>query len=130
MDLPTGATDDEPTRALTGTPATLSDTERAVLGDLSTALVLSLFDGFTRDHLARSIDHVTFRAGRIKVVWGVRLTDGRDVVIKAHRRPVDVPAVVAATRAMDLLVAAWFPCPQQLAGPSRWPGTSWWPRRG
>jgi len=111
------ATEDLITEALSGTPTTLSDTERAVLGDRSPAQVLSLFDGFTRDRLGQPIHTVRFRAGRIDVVWGVELTDGRDVVIKAHRRPVDRPAVAAASEAKALLVGAGFPCPQPLAGP-------------
>ena len=103
--------------ALDGTPGTLSGTERAVLGAGSPAEVFSLFDAHTRDRLGRSISAVRFRAGRIDVVWGLRLDDGRDVVVKAHRHPVDVRAVTAATRAKSSLVAAGFPCPRPLSGP-------------
>nr|WP_240894885.1 phosphotransferase [Kineococcus siccus] len=72
---------------------------------------------YTHDRLGSAIASVRFRAGRIDAVWGVELDDGRAVVVKAHRRPVDLEAVAAATRAQALLVAAGHPCPQPLSGP-------------
>jgi hypothetical protein len=103
--------------ALGGTGATLSGTERAVLGDVSAARVLSLFSDHTRARLGRPVRRVLFRAGRIDAVWGLELDDGREVVLKAHRRPVDVGAVAAAARAESLLFRAGFPCPRPLSGP-------------
>jgi len=108
---------DQATAVLNGTGAALSDTERAVLGDVPVAQVLSLFSSYTRERLGQPIRLVRFRAGRIDAVWGVELADGREVVIKAHRQPVDVQAVAAATDAKSLLVAADYPCPQPYAGP-------------
>jgi len=102
---------------LNGTARTLSDTERAVLGDVPAAQVLTFFNRYTRDHLGEAIRTVRFRAGRIDAVWGVELADGREVVIKAHRQPVDVQAVAAATDAKALLVAAGYPCPRPYSGP-------------
>ena len=60
-----------------------------------------------------------FRAGRIDAVWGVDLTDGRAVVIKTHRAPVDLDATRAALDAQHRLTAAGFPCPLPLAGPDQ-----------
>jgi hypothetical protein len=102
--------------ALNGTGA-LSDTERAVLGDMPAVQVLNFFSSYTRARLGQPIHSVRFRAGRIDAVWGVELADGRGVVIKAHRRPVDLQAVAAATEAKSLLVAAGYPCPQPYSGP-------------
>ena len=102
---------------LDGTSGVLSDTERAVLGDVSTAQVLSWFSTCTRDRLGQPIRAVRFRAGRIDAVWGVELNDGREVVVKAHRRPVALPAVAAAVRAKALLVETGYPCPRPLSGP-------------
>ena len=108
--------------ALNGTAVTLSDTERAVLGDVPAPQVLSWFSQYTSEHLGQAIRCVRFRAGRIDAVWGVELADGREVVVKAHRRPVDgrpvdLQALAAATRAQSLLVAAGYPCPRPCCGP-------------
>lgn len=48
---------------------------------------------------------------------GVELQDGREVVIKAHRTPVDLGAAQATMDAQRALAAADFPCPVPLAGP-------------
>ena len=103
--------------ALNGTATTLSDTERAVLGDVPATQVLTFLSSYTRERLGQPIRIVRFRAGRIDAVWGVELADGRQVVIKAHRQPVDLVAVTAATAAKSLLVAAGYPCPQPYSGP-------------
>ena len=97
--------------------APLSGTERAVLGDVPPEQVLSSFSAHTRDRLGHPIRTVRFRAGRIDAVWGVELDDGRDVVLKAHRPPVDRDAVGAAVQAERVLGRAGFPCPQPLSGP-------------
>ena len=67
--------------------------------------------------LGGRIAKVRFRDGRIDVVWGVELEDGRAVVIKTHRTPVDMDATRAARDAQRLLTVAAFPCPTPLAGP-------------
>ncbi|WP_328291343.1 hypothetical protein OG218_01000 [Kineococcus sp. NBC_00420] len=103
--------------ALNGTSAALSGTERAVLGEVTAAQVLTFLSRYTLARLGEPIRSVRFRAGRIDAVWGVELADGRQVVIKAHRQPVDVQAVTAATAAKSLLVAAGYPCPQPHSGP-------------
>lgn len=92
-------------------------TERAVLGLDSAGQVLALFSAHTERRLGQPISAVRFRAGRIDAVWGVELADGRAVVVKAHRPPVDLTAVAAAVEAQRLLWEAGFPCPRPLAGP-------------
>lgn len=95
----------------------LSGTERAVLGDLAPADVLDVFSAYTTERVGSPIRTVRFRAGRIDAVWGAALEDGREVVVKAHRQPVDLQAVAAARRAQALLVDGGFPCPRPLSGP-------------
>lgn len=95
----------------------LTDTERALLGDVPVEQVLSLFSSYIQDRLGPPIGAVRFRAGRIDVVWGLVLGDGREVVIKAHRRPVELQAVAAAVQAKVLLARTDFPCPVPLSGP-------------
>ncbi len=76
-----------------------------------------LLDAWTSRRLGAAITDVRFRAGRIDVVWGVELDDGRAVVIKTHRPPVDVDAVRVTHDAQRVLAAAGFPCAVPLAGP-------------
>jgi hypothetical protein len=95
----------------------LNDTERFVLGPVSGAEVRSFFSAYVRDPLDSPIASILFRAGRIDVVWGVALEDGREVVIKSHRMPVEVDAITAAREAQKVLRAADFPCPEPLSGP-------------
>lgn len=67
----------------------VSDTERAVYGAVTPVELRTFLDAWARDRLGSRIADVRFRAGRIDAVWGVGLQDGRAVVIKAHRTPVD-----------------------------------------
>lgn len=95
----------------------ITGTERAVLGAESVAEVLTFFSAYTDDRLGSPITRIRFRSGRIDVVWGVELADGREVVIKCHRLPADLEAIAAAMDAKQLLRAADFPCPEPLSGP-------------
>ena len=95
----------------------VSDTERAVYGPVTMAELRAFLDAWARKQLGSGIAKVRFRAGRIDVVWGVDLEDGRAVVVKTHRTPVDLAALRAAREAQRLLAAAAYPCPVPLAGP-------------
>ena len=97
--------------------AELSGTERAVYGSVPPAELWAFLDSWVRDRLGSPLATVRFRAGRIDVVWGVELEDGRAVVIKTHRPPVDLQATRVASDAQRLLSAAGFPCAVPLAGP-------------
>lgn len=57
---------------------------------------------------------VLFRAGHLSAVVGLRLTDGRRIVVKARPASTRVHGCVAVQHA---LAQAGFPCPQPLAGP-------------
>ncbi len=100
----------------------LTSTERAVVGDLGLDGLRSLLDSYARDRLGSPIADVRFRSGRIDVVWGVRLADGREVVIKAHRPPVDLTVRAASADAQRFLVDAGFPCPTPVSGPDEYAG--------
>jgi hypothetical protein len=58
---------------------------------------------------------VLFRAGYLSEVTGLRLADGRGVVVKARAPSARLRGCVAAQAA---LAAARFPCPRPLAGPA------------
>lgn len=94
-------------------PGGVSGAEAAVFGTGDAAAVRDLLDTFTRERLGAAISGVLFRSGRIDAVWAIRLDDGRDVVVKAHRSPVDLGARRAAEDAVLLLAEAGFP----VAGP-------------
>ena len=90
----------------------ISGTERAVHGEVTLAELRTFLDGWVRSRLGSSIADVRFRAGRIDAVWGgVKLQDGREVVIKVHRTQVDLGANRATVDAQRALAAAGFPCP-------------------
>jgi hypothetical protein len=97
--------------------AEISDTERAVYGSVTPLELLAFLGAWAKRRLGSPIVKVRFRAGRIDVVWGVELQDGRAAVIKTHRSPVDLDAVRVANDAQRLLTTAGFPCAVPLAGP-------------
>jgi hypothetical protein len=100
-----------------GSGHAISGTERAIYGSVTSLALRTFLDAWARDSLGSSIVQVLFRAGRIDVVWGVELSDGRSVVIKTHRPPVDMDAIRSANEAQRLLAAAGFPSAIPLAGP-------------
>ena len=103
-------------------PGPASLTEQAVFGLGSAEEIASLVSAYVRTRLGASVDHVVFRSGRIDAVQGVGLDDGRSVVVKAYRRPVDLEGRRVAGEAQRALAAAGFPCPEPLAGPDEFRG--------
>ena len=95
----------------------LSGTERAIYGAVTVPDVREFLGAWIHDRLGSPIEKVRFRSGRIDVVWGVELRDGRPIVLKTHRAPVDVDATRAAIDAQLLLSSAGYPCSTPLAGP-------------
>lgn len=100
----------------------VSGAERAVFGQDDADAVAGRLGRYLTRHLGTGIAEVLFRAGRIDAVWAVRTGDGRDVVVKAHRRPVDLAARRATTAAQRILAAAGFPCPTPISGPDEFDG--------
>jgi hypothetical protein len=71
-------------------------------------------DGWCRRWLGAGAGEVLFTAGHLSRVVGVRLTDGREVVVKVR------PAAGRLAGCTDVQRALWeagFPCPRPLAGP-------------
>jgi hypothetical protein len=91
--------------------ADVSGTERAIFSTPHAAEIRSVLDAYARDRLGAGLARVIFRAGRIDAVWAVTLSDGRSVLIKAHRRPVDMAARLATVEAQRILAEAGFPAP-------------------
>lgn len=101
---------------------TASPIERFVFGQDDVAAIRDRLSGYLSRHVGSGIADVLFRAGRIDAVWAVRTDDGRDLVVKAHRPPVDPTVLHANTRAQTLLAEAGFPCPVPVSGPDSFDG--------
>ena len=67
------------------------------------------------------VEHLLFETGFASQVFGVRLSDAREVVIKVRRF---TPRLVGAASVQRQMWAAGFPCPQPLVGPTEC-GGSW-----
>jgi hypothetical protein len=67
-----------------------------------------------REHLGAPVAERTFSAGNLSAVYGLRLADSRDIVLKV--RPAE-PRLDACTWVQRRMWEAGFPCPEPLAGP-------------
>lgn len=72
-------------------------------------------DEWCRRWLRSPADRVLFRSGNLAAVTGLRLRDGRLVVVKARRPLARLDGCLAA---QQHLADAGFPCPAPLAGPA------------
>jgi Ser/Thr protein kinase RdoA (MazF antagonist) len=97
----------------------LTGLERAYFGSVGVADVDDWLAATVRERLAADVAEVVFRSGRIDAVYGLRLADGRKVVVKVHRAPVDVCGLAAQREALRHLAAAGYPCPEPVDGPVR-----------
>jgi hypothetical protein len=91
--------------------------EEFVFGTRDLDEIDSVVDRLCLSELGSTVSEVLFRATSVGVVFGVRLGDGRRVVVKAHQ-PRESEARLRAVHAIQReLHEAWFPCPQPLVGP-------------
>jgi Phosphotransferase enzyme family len=67
-------------------------------------------------HLGSRPAETLFRSGHLSVVIGLRLTDGREVVVKV--RP-DSPRLAACVAVQRRMFEAGYPCPEPLTGAER-----------
>ena len=77
-----------------------------------------LVDAFCRELLGSPVERVEFHATSVGDVHGLRLADGRRVVVKVHRPHVDRAHLAAVQQVQRRLVAAGFPAPEPLHGPT------------
>jgi Phosphotransferase enzyme family len=92
--------------------------EELVLGTREEAAIDAAVDAFCRTHLAAAVGEVLFRATSVGVVYGVRLDDGRRVVVKAHQPRESAPVLEAVHRVQAHLRREGFPCPAPLVAPA------------
>lgn len=92
--------------------------ERAVFGGLSVRDIDHWLDRHVSSRLGVRVDRVLFRAGRIGAVYGLRLAEGPDVVVKVPRGSPALAPLAAAADCQRHLAACGFPCPTPLDGPA------------
>jgi len=91
--------------------------ERAIFGTADPQGIVSAVDAFCRRWLGSPIEGSLFYRSSVGSVLGLRLTDGRRVVLKAHQPGVPVAFLEAVATVTAALKAEDFPCPAPLAGP-------------
>jgi Phosphotransferase enzyme family len=95
----------------------VSGIQRAVFGEVTEDDVTAWLDRHLRRRLGMGVQQVLFRAGRLAAVYGLRLSDGTEVVAKAHRGNADLDRLAAAVSCQRVLAQAGYPCPVPLDGP-------------
>jgi hypothetical protein len=73
---------------------------------------------FCEAQLGSPVAEVLFRATSVGVVFGLRLADGRRVVLKAHQPRESRESLEAVHAVQGRLFRAGFPCPEPLVGPA------------
>ncbi len=98
--------------------------ELAIFGSADPSVIAAAIDGFCRRHLESAVRGYHFQTSSVGSTHGLRLDDGRDVVLKV-RPPVaenphlhmDVPALARLVEILRWLHARGYPCPEPLLGP-------------
>jgi hypothetical protein len=91
--------------------------ERDVFGTTDPATIARAVDGFCLAHLGSPVARYEFYATSVCGVHGVRLADGRGVVLKVHRAGADREHLSAVHDVQRHLASRGFPAPRPLLGP-------------
>ena len=89
-----------------------------VFEDSSPEAIAATLDEFCRRSLGAAIGRCEFFRASVGSVHGLRLRDGRRVVVKVHRPGSSTDFLAAMQTVQRSLAAEGFPCPQPLLGPS------------
>ncbi|HEY2175426.1 MAG TPA: hypothetical protein VGH85_16595 [Mycobacteriales bacterium] len=95
-----------------------SGIERAVFGTGKRDQIDDWLARHLRARLGVDLSRILLRTGRIAAVYGGALSDGRQVAIKVHRDPADLPYLGAVAACQRRLADAGYPCPDPLDGPA------------
>lgn len=95
----------------------VTEGERELVGLSDRAAVSSWLDQTLRRLVGGELARIDFVAGRIDVVYGVTTGDGRALLVKVHRPPIDLAARRLVNEAQRALADRGFPCAAPLAGP-------------
>jgi hypothetical protein len=91
--------------------------EREIFGCADPEYIAGLVDEATRQALGVAADGGLFYAASSGCVFGIRLADGRSVVLKAYQSRWELPFLRAVQRVQAGLAERGFPCPVPLAEP-------------
>jgi hypothetical protein len=92
--------------------------ERDLFATTEATAIVAAVDAFCRATLGSCIDGYDFYSVGVGSTHGLRLDDGRRVVVKVHRATVNVAHLAAAHIVQGHLAAAGFPAPRPLVGPT------------
>lgn len=92
--------------------------ERHVFATTDPRRIATLVDRFCRDRLGTGVAAYEFFATSVGSVHGVRLRDGRRVVVKVHRREVDERHLAGVQRVQARLADDGFPTPRPVLAPT------------
>lgn len=92
--------------------------EELIFGASRRAVIDAAVDGFCRSRLDSPVAETLFRATSVGVVLGVRLDDGRRVVVKVHQPRESQPTLSEVHRVQAHLHREGFPCPRPLVAPT------------
>jgi hypothetical protein len=92
--------------------------ERELFGTADPDGIAAAVDDWCRRHLGAGVDAYEFFFSSIGSVHGLALGDGRRVVVKVHRRRVELAYLRAMVAVQDRLATAGVPAPRQIAGPA------------
>ncbi len=96
----------------------LGHVERDVFGTTDPPELVAAVDAFCRERLGSGVGGYEFYAASVCSVHGVRLTDGRRVVVKVHRAGADTAHLEAVHAVQRHLADAGFPAPRPLVAPA------------
>jgi hypothetical protein len=96
----------------------ISGIQRRIFGDVTADGVRDWLDRHVREYLDADVESITFTAGDIGAVFGLRLQDGRTAVLKALQPGAGLPRVQAVADCQNRLATAGFPAPVVLTGPN------------
>ena len=96
----------------------ISGAQQDILGATTVEQVRDWLANHVRDHLGSGIDAILFTDGVVGAVFGLRLSDGREVVLKALRPGANVQRLQTVVRAQNTLAASGFGCARVVDGPS------------
>jgi hypothetical protein len=92
--------------------------ERDVFATNDARRIAAQVDRFCRERLGAGVERCDFFASSVGSVHGLRLANGRQVVVKAYRRDVDTTHLTAMQRVQARLATDGFPAPCPIVSPT------------
>jgi hypothetical protein len=92
--------------------------EPVIFGTIDAQEIAALADRFCAETFGSSVVEPLFYRSSVGAVFGVALTDGRRVVVKAHQPDADRAFLEAVHAVQHRLGSQGFPCPQPLLAPT------------